>query len=240
MCFDGKFTASQTVPAYAAPVRQSVRRAWCKDRIHHLPSTTDHRYSTPHQDHHHRSRSSIMRSRRDDHHLGRAASMIAFLGSVRALAATRRYANIRGARHHGLDRGPVGDDETRIPHRPRLHESFQLLGSYGHVREVPHAVITAAPVQGRGCCACLVGIEHGPCGDCAYCPRSSPCRALMIFIQHATWRCVASSGAAGAAGHSVTESRRGRTTRNKHPFANAPFVHIGAQIILHTLLLDNF
>ena len=176
-----------------------------------------------------------MRSRRDDHHLGRAASMIAFLGSVRALAATRRYANIRGARHHGLDRGPVGDDETRIPHRPRLHESFQLLGSYGHVREVPHAVITAAPVQGRGCCACLVGIEHGPCGDCAYCPRSSPCRALMIFIQHATWRCVASSGAAGAAGHSVTESRRGRTTRNKHPFENVPFVNIGAQIILHAL-----
>ena len=39
----------------------------------------------------------------------------------------------------------------------------------------------------------------------AYCPRSSPCRSLMIFIQHATWRC--------AAGHSVTESRRGRTTR---------------------------
>ena len=135
----------------------------------------------------------------------------------------------------GLTAAPVGDDETRIPHRPRLHESFQLLGSYGHVREVPHAVITAAPVQGRGCCACLVGIEHGPCGDCAYCPRSSPCRALMIFIQHATWRCVASSGAAGAAGHSVTESRRGRTTRNKHPFANVPFVNIGAQITLCTL-----
>ena len=142
----------------------------------------------------------------------------------------------------GLTAAPVGDDETRIPHRPRLHESFQLLGSYGHVREVPHAVITAAPVQGRGCCACLVGIEHGPCGDCAYCPRSSPCRALMIFIQHATWRCVASSGAAGAAGHSVTESRRGRTTRNKHSFANVPFVNIGAQIILHALrwvIFDN-
>ena len=114
MCFGGKFTASQTVPAYAAPVRQSVRRAWCKDRIHHLPSTTDHRYSTPHQDHHHRSRSCIMRSRRDDHHIGRAASMIAFLGSVRALAATRRYANIRGARHHGLDRGP--GRRRRDPH----------------------------------------------------------------------------------------------------------------------------
>ena len=62
----------------------------------------------------------------------------------------------------------------------------------------------------------------------------------MIFIQHATWRCVASSGAAGAAGQSVTESRRGRTTGNKHPFENVPFVNIGAQIILHTLLLDNF
>jgi hypothetical protein len=55
-----------------------------------------------------------MRSRRDDHHLGRAASMIAFLGSVRALAATRRYANIRGARHHGLDRGP--GRRRRDPH----------------------------------------------------------------------------------------------------------------------------
>ena len=55
-----------------------------------------------------------MRSRRDDHHLGRAESMIAFLGSVRALAATRRYANIRGARHHGLDRGP--GRRRRDPH----------------------------------------------------------------------------------------------------------------------------
>jgi hypothetical protein len=62
----------------------------------------------------------------------------------------------------------------------------------------------------------------------------------MIFIQHATWRCVASSGAAGAASHSVTESRRGRTTRNKHPFASAPFVNIGAQIILHTLVFGYF
>ena len=59
----------------------------------------------------------------------------------------------------GLTAAPVGDDEARIPHRPRrLHESFfQLLGSYGHVREVPHdAVITAAPVQERGCCVLCV------------------------------------------------------------------------------------
>ena len=94
-----------------------------------------------------------------------------------SIALSQRPAGMRISEERGitgLTAAPIGDDETRIPRRPRLHESFQLPGSYGHVREVPHAVITAAAVQGRGCCACLVGIEHGPCGDCAYCPRSSP------------------------------------------------------------------
>ena len=38
----------------------------------------------------------------------------------------------------------------------------------------------------------------------------------------------------------MTESHRGRTPRNKHAVLNVPFVNIGAQIILHTLLLDDF
>ena len=113
----------------------------------------------------------------------------------------------------GLTATPVGDDETRIPHRPRPHESFQLLGSHGHVREVSHVVVTTAPVQGRGCCACLVGIKHGPCGDCTYFPRFSVSRAHDFHPS-----CVASSGAAGAAGHSVTESHSCGTPRNKHLF----------------------
>ena len=73
---------------------------------------------------------------------------------------------------------PVGDDETRIPHPA----SFQLLGSCGHAREVPHVVITTAPVQGRGCCACLIGIEVAHV-MIALTVRGFPCCALMIFIQ---------------------------------------------------------
>ena len=134
---------------------------------------------------------------------------------------------------------PVGDDETRIPHPATASSSARMDTSarFPTTRLLPRYLSKNAGVV---CCACLVGIEHGPCGDCAYCPRSSPCRALMIFIQHATWCCVASSGAAGAAGHSVTGSRRGRTTRNKHPFENVPFVNTGAQIRRNTLVLDNF
>ena len=63
----------------------------------------------------------------------------------------------------------------------------------------------------------------------------------MIFIQqHATWRCVASSGTAGAASHSVTEHHCGRTSRSKHPFFHVLFVNIDARIVLRTRLLGDF
>ena len=121
-----------------------------------------------------------MRSRRDDHHLGRAASARWSRSSARF--GSRSDAQVCDAHISEEERGitgltatPVGDDETRIPHP----ESFQLLGSCGHVREVPHVVITKAPVQGRGCCACLIGIEVAHV-MIALTVRGFPCCALMI------------------------------------------------------------
>ena len=138
MCFGGKFTASQTAPVICCagpPVSPP-----CLVEGSDSPPTIDHRPSIQHTTPgssssitivHHSTpqRRSSSRSRGIDDHVPR-------LGS-RSRSDPQVYMRISEERGiTGLTTTPVGDDETRIPNRPRPHELFQLLGSFGHARDI--------------------------------------------------------------------------------------------------------